>query len=284
MLVFRLVALGFCAACAVWFGVLFQRSYWPTTTATVKQSRVARVGQGQLAAQLDVHYDWLGKPHDAQLRALTTGSLALAETEVQAHPVGSNILVCVHPDHPEAVYWPPFTSSASWGPPLILLFSAFLFWAVPEGVMLMVDRRVDVAKAAGFMCLGVGLLFAGLGAGLGLHKARLLQEWPEAQAEIVHAEVIPVGRGLSAVRLHCRFTTATGTHQGTAVSGYRSLSPDLARYPVGSNIPIRYWPKQPDLFVWGAGWRFGYFLESLIFTGLGIVLVGLGLVFRRLSK
>lgn len=285
MIAFRLLAALLALAGLIWFGLLYSEGSYPHVQAQVVEAAVTQTPKGEHQASFLLEYEYAGKKHEARLdTAFKTSVLDLAQREVDELPVGSLVSLPVHPEHPEVLNWPAFGKGGRALGPAILVVAGLLFWAIPEGLLWLLDRKTPLGTMVFgvFGSLGLFLMLAALACLSAPYK--VWRDWPVATARIEHAEIVGAGR-TRGLRLQCSFEVGGQGVLGVLIPPWR-VGPQQAQgwldqYPPGRELTLRYYPKDPRICRFDLG--FSSFILSLGLALAGLMLTGLGWLIRRFA-
>lgn len=134
-----------------------------------------------------------------------------------------------------------------------------------------------------FATLGVGLLAAGLIAGL---RERAVMAWPAVEAEVVSSELYErrndlIFRSGRPVVFRYRVNGVEHTSRGAlrfTPSGYKARRQVGEKYAPGSRHTIRYCPDDPQRIRFGVGRTMESCFLPVVLGGMGLVFIGVGVV------
>jgi len=137
-------------------------------------------------------------------------------------------------------------------------------------------------------CFVLAVLFLGFSLPFFWKQARVLQTWPQVQAQVLRSEVVaepgPGHEQLYSAKIVLLY--AVGESPKTAEltsfrsSNYEATAAHVAEFAVGSRHPIRYDPGDPAQARIGAGWNLRFFTVPLLLTvmGAGFAVIGSALL------
>jgi len=283
VLLFRALAVVFSLIGVFWLGWLQRENSHPRVCAEVLEAAVTQAPRGQYQGSFIFRYEFGGKTYEGRLDTpVQTSSISLAQREVDELPVGSVIELPIRVEQPDQLNWPPFGKGGRLLGPLVFLALGFGFWAIPEGVVVLVDRKVSPARAVFYTMGPIGLLMLGLALACLSSPYQIWKGWPAALARIERSESTGLGKNRG-LRLECRYQVdgkdTLGVLYTSWTVGRRQVDSWLQQYPPGKELRIRYYPKNPAIC------REDLSLESFTLSlslGLGgLIFCGLALVCRR---
>ncbi len=121
---------------------------------------------------------------------------------------------------------------------------------------------------------------------------RVLQTWPETEAQVIRSEVVtqpaPPHQQLYAASLQVLYTVdgrpITAELTSFQSQNYQQTADRAAQFRVGSRHLIRYDPHDPTQARIGAGWNLRFFIVPLVMLGMGAVFGGIAAVFPDRGK
>ncbi|MBT9585159.1 DUF3592 domain-containing protein [bacterium] len=282
---FRVLTALFCLVAVIWLVYIYQTSLLPRVPAQVLEARLNNNLGGKVDALFRVEYQWLGKKREATLDAgYSSSSVALMEEEVKANPGGSTVQLTVNPHHPEQPMWPPDRASSFLGPGVFLLLG-FFFWAIPEGVNAVNERKTNVFLVAWRTFGPIAAILLPVAGGMAFSTYQVGQTWTLVQGQVVKAESITATRRLSAARIVCKYQLGERQFEQPVYSHWRASNSAvqawLAHYPPGSSLSLRCYPADPSLCrleISGSD----YLLAGGM-LGMGIIFGGMALLFRKFA-
>lgn len=286
MIGFRLLAACFCLIGVVWLGWLYSQTSLPLVQAEVLEAAVTQTERGDHRGSFIMRYEFGGETREVRLDTpLVTSSLALAQREVDQLPVGSTLELPVDPQHPEQLNWPAFGKGGRLFVPLVFLALGFCFWAIPEGIIVILDRKTPIAKVVFYSFGSIGLLLFSLGLASLSAPYDVWKSWPRVEAQVEKSELVGAGK-TRGMRLACRYEVdgkeVTGTLYSSWKIGRQNAQAWLDQYPAGRPLTVRYYPKDPRICRHDLG--FSSFLLTLALLGGGALFGLLGLVIGKMAR
>jgi hypothetical protein len=144
--------------------------------------------------------------------------------------------------------------------------------------------RSPIGFVAGFLTL-FGLAFLGPGLWVVRDYARIVQTWPEAEAEGAGGSASSYRGKKNQIyyrvqyQLRCRAEGREYVVPFISNTSYGSRQSDerrAARYREGSRHQVRYDPQAPYDARDGAGWNLSFFALPLIFLTVGLLMLAIG--------
>lgn len=286
MLIFRVLAVVFCLIGVFWLAWLQVENSHPRVCAEVLEAAVTQTNRGQYQGSFIFRYEFGGRTFEGRLDTpVQTSSIRLAQREVDELPVGAVIELPIRVEQPDRLNWPPFGKGGRLVGPLAFLVLGFCFWAIPEGVVVLVDRKVSPARAV-YYCMGpLGLLMLGLAVACLSSPYKIWKEWPATLARIERSESAGSGKNRS-LRLECRYQVEGKETLGVLYSAWtvsrQQVDSWLLKYPPGKELRIRYYPKNPTICREDLNWS--SFSVSLGLALSGLVFCSLALLCRRFLR
>ncbi len=286
MIAFRALAALFCLIGIVWLGWLYSQTSWPLVQAQVLEAAVTQTQRGDHCGSFIMRYEFGGITREVRLDTpLVTSSLALAQREVDELPVGSIVELPVDPQHPEQLNWPPFGKGGRLFVPVVFLVLGFGFWAIPEGIIVILDRKVPIGKVVFYGFGAISLLLFGLSLASLSAPYQVWSSWPRVKAKIEKSELVGSGK-TRGMRLVCRYQVDHKEVEGVLYSSWRvgrqNAQAWLEQYPMGSELAVRYYPKDSRICRHDLG--FSSFLLPIGLFGGAFVFGLLGLTIGKLAR
>ena len=124
------------------------------------------------------------------------------------------------------------------------------------------------------------------------HQVRVLQTWPETDAQVLQSEVVagpPAGHdNLYRASLKVLYTVAgqpiTAEMTSFESTNYEATLQRTQQFPVGSRHPVRYDAANPAQARLGAGWNRTFFALPLIVAAMAAFFACVGAVCLAVAK
>ncbi len=121
---------------------------------------------------------------------------------------------------------------------------------------------------------------------------RVLQTWPETEAQVIHSEVVtqpaPPHQQLYAASLQVLYSVDGKPITAELISfqsqNYQQTADQVAQFRVGSRHLIRYDPNDPKQARLGAGWNLRFFIVPLVMLGMGAIFGGIAAVLLTVAR
>ena len=124
------------------------------------------------------------------------------------------------------------------------------------------------------------------------HQVRVLQTWPETDAQVLQSEVVagpPAGHdNLYRAKLQVLYTVAgqpiTAEMTSFESTNYEATLRRTEQFPVGSRHRVRYDTANPAQARLGAGWNRTFFALPLIVLAMAAFFLCIGAAFLAVAK
>jgi hypothetical protein len=307
--VFLVVGLALLGAGGAWYYYAVERPLtWPRTDATVVSGRVINPrNPNQHKSELVLRVQTAGGPRQVTVRgSWDSSSYDMVKSHVDRYPPGSTVEVAINPADENDVRYDLGGTLTNLIGPGILGIMGLIFTGIGVGTLARSGRQQRAASPADntrltrrvawiFAAIGVGIL--GLGVWLVSRDVAMLRSWQPVEAESVAVRPISsrssIGNRPSQLvyDVQVTFRYAVGgtrfesqTTSGLASSSLRRRDELMKQFAPGTRHRIHHRPDDPNVIRYNLAWSLTTFALSGGMLAMGLVFLGFGILFLRLTR